>query len=93
MLNAIFALAARHLSHTSGYDHFAANRYHDMCLSSLIPLLQDGVGFSDENLFAATIILRVLEEMEGLDALALGQALKPDGPNKEPKLTLFALAQ
>ncbi|KAI7915514.1 hypothetical protein M0657_008450 [Pyricularia oryzae] len=64
LLNAIFALAARHLSHTSGYDHFAANRYHDMCLSSLIPLLQDGVGFSDENLFAATIILRVLEEME-----------------------------
>ncbi|TLD17667.1 uncharacterized protein PgNI_01502 [Pyricularia grisea] len=64
LLNAIFALAARHLSHTTGYDHFAANRYHDMCLNSLIPLLQHGVGFSDENLFAATIILRVLEEME-----------------------------
>ncbi|TLS30026.1 hypothetical protein PpBr36_03195, partial [Pyricularia pennisetigena] len=64
LLNAIFALAARHLSHTSGYDHFAANRYHDMCLNSLIPLLQHGVGFSDENLFAAIIILRVLEEME-----------------------------
>lgn len=64
LLNAIFALAARHLSHTRDYDHFAANRYHDLCLNSLIPLLQHGIGFSDENLFAATIILRVLEEME-----------------------------
>ncbi|KAI6264082.1 hypothetical protein MCOR34_011915 [Pyricularia oryzae] len=71
LLNAIFALAARHLSHTSGYDNFAANRYHDKCLNSFIPLFQHRAVFSDENLFAATVILQILEQMEvkniGLD--------------------------
>jgi hypothetical protein len=32
----------------------------------LIPMLDHAEMVSDENLFAATIILRVLEEMEGL---------------------------
>ncbi|KAI6543388.1 hypothetical protein MCOR05_003223, partial [Pyricularia oryzae] len=71
LLNAIFALAARHLSHISGYDNFAANRYHDKCLNSFIPLFQHRAVFSDENLFAATVIFQILEQMEvrniGLD--------------------------
>ncbi|KAH7316996.1 hypothetical protein B0I35DRAFT_479784 [Stachybotrys elegans] len=70
LLNAIFALSARHLAHTSRYDSLASNRYHEQCLNHLIPLLDHAVTISDENLFAATIILRVLEEM---DVPSLGQ--------------------
>ncbi|KAI0018662.1 hypothetical protein F4780DRAFT_508422 [Xylariomycetidae sp. FL0641] len=65
LLNAIFAIAARHLSHTSDFDPYASNRYHDECLKYLIPMLNHASAVSDENLFAATIILRMLEEMDG----------------------------
>jgi hypothetical protein len=43
----------------------ASNRYHEECLKYLIPMLDHAETMSDDNLFAATIILRVLEEMEG----------------------------
>lgn len=74
LLNAIFALAAKHLAHTTSYDPYASDRYHQECLSVLIPILshEQQHTLSDENLFAATIILRVWEEMEvkasGVDA-------------------------
>ncbi|KAI1806113.1 hypothetical protein F4811DRAFT_189714 [Daldinia bambusicola] len=64
LLNAIFAIAARHLSHTTDFDPLASNRYHDECLRYLIPMLNHASTVSDENLFAATIILRMLEEMD-----------------------------
>ncbi|KAI0120935.1 hypothetical protein BJ170DRAFT_688356 [Xylariales sp. AK1849] len=64
LLKAIFAIAARHLSLTSQYDPLASNRYHDECLGYLIPMLDHSAIVSDENLFAATIILRMLEEMD-----------------------------
>ncbi|KAI1136259.1 hypothetical protein F5Y05DRAFT_405520 [Hypoxylon sp. FL0543] len=64
LLNAIFAIAARHLSHTTNFDPLASNRYHDECLKYLIPMLNHASIVSDENLFAATIILRMLEEMD-----------------------------
>ncbi|OTB02769.1 hypothetical protein M426DRAFT_24377 [Hypoxylon sp. CI-4A] len=64
LLNAILAIAARHLSHTTGFDPLASNRYHDECLKYLIPMLNHASTVSDENLFAATIILRMLEEMD-----------------------------
>ncbi|KAI1770643.1 hypothetical protein F4818DRAFT_255674 [Hypoxylon cercidicola] len=64
LLNAIFAIAARHLSHTTGFDPLASNRYHDECLKYLIPMLNHASTVSDENMFAATIILRMLEEMD-----------------------------
>jgi hypothetical protein len=65
LLKAIFAISARHLSQTSNYDPLASNRYHDECLGYLIPMLDNSATVSDENLFAATIILRMLEEMDG----------------------------
>lgn len=65
LLNAIFAIAARHLSHTTDFDPLASNRYHDECLKYLIPMLDHTSTVSDENMFAATIILRMLEEMDG----------------------------
>lgn len=84
LLNAILALSAKHLAHTTtNYDPYASDRYHQACLAVLIPILaqQDehsphqqhhNAPLADENLFAATIILRVWEEMEvkasGVDA-------------------------
>lgn len=73
LLNAIFALSAKHLAHTTSYDPYASDRYHQECLNVLIPILgNEHQSLSDENLFAATIILRVWEEMEvkasGVDA-------------------------
>ncbi|KAH8167465.1 hypothetical protein CIB48_g781 [Xylaria polymorpha] len=65
LLNAILAIAARHLSHTTDFDPLASNRYHDECLKYLIPTMNHSSAVSDENLFAATIILRMLEEMDG----------------------------
>jgi hypothetical protein len=65
LLNAIFAIAARHLSHTTDFDPLASNRYHDECLKYLIPTMNHSSAIKDENLFAATIILRMLEEMDG----------------------------
>ncbi|KAK6836658.1 hypothetical protein PG987_007153 [Apiospora arundinis] len=67
LLKATFAIAARHLSRTSSYDPLASNRYHNECLTQLIPKIDDAAGgLSDENLFAATIILRMLEEMDAI---------------------------
>ncbi|KAI1331706.1 hypothetical protein F5Y16DRAFT_241696 [Xylariaceae sp. FL0255] len=65
LLNAIFAISSRHLSHTTDFDPLASNRYHDECLKQLIPKMNHTSSISDENLFAATIILRMLEEMDG----------------------------
>ncbi|KAI0802695.1 hypothetical protein GGR55DRAFT_411448 [Xylaria sp. FL0064] len=65
LLNAILAIAARHLSHTTDFDPLASNRYHDECLKQLIPMMNHSSAVADENLFAATIILRMLEEMDG----------------------------
>lgn len=70
LLNAILAIAARHLSWTSEFDPLASNRYHNECLKYLTPMLNHASTLSDENLFAATIILRMLEEMEGMKSLA-----------------------
>ncbi|KAH7030700.1 uncharacterized protein B0I36DRAFT_243895 [Microdochium trichocladiopsis] len=65
LLNSIFAIAARHLSHTTDFDPLISNMYLDECLKYLTPMLSDASSLSDENLFAATVILRMLEEMDG----------------------------
>jgi hypothetical protein len=64
LLNAIFALSARHLNLTDKYDPFASTRYHNECIASLKNMMADAVTFQNASLFAATIILRVLEELE-----------------------------
>lgn len=65
LLNAIYALSARHLSRIGEYDPLVSNRYHQECLKHLIPMLDDSAAaVLDENLFASTIILRHLEEIE-----------------------------
>lgn len=64
LLNAIYALSARHLSRIGEYDPLISNKYHQECLKHLIPMLDDSAAILDENLFASTIILRHLEEIE-----------------------------
>jgi hypothetical protein len=75
LLNAIFALSARHLNRVESYDSFASTRYHQECLKYIIPMLNDTAAVSDESLFAATIILRVLEEMDMPDTDSQGHLL------------------
>ncbi len=64
LLNAIFALSARHLSRVGDYDPLVGDRYHTECLKHLIPMLDDSTAVLDENLLASMIILRNLEEIE-----------------------------
>ncbi|KAF2198195.1 hypothetical protein GQ43DRAFT_443574 [Delitschia confertaspora ATCC 74209] len=63
LLNSILALSARHLSRTTNFDPFLADRYYEKCFRTLIPALNENVAINDEALLAATIILRLLEEM------------------------------
>ena len=64
LLNAIFALSARHLSRLGDYDPLISNRYQQECLKHLIPMLDDSAAILDENLLASTVILRHIEEIE-----------------------------
>ncbi|KAH8595534.1 hypothetical protein B0O99DRAFT_472793, partial [Bisporella sp. PMI_857] len=86
LLNAIFALSARHLSRTRIYDPLASNRYHQECLDVLIPMLRDNTTVLDETLFAATIILRVLEEIDMPDTASTGHltGIKHFVNNRDP---------
>ncbi|KAF2016400.1 hypothetical protein BU24DRAFT_433422 [Aaosphaeria arxii CBS 175.79] len=63
LMNAILALSARHLSRTCGFDAYVADAYYQRCFETLIPALNDTVAIRDESLLAATILLRLMEEM------------------------------
>jgi hypothetical protein len=65
LLNAIFACSARHLSRVGDLNPSIAEKYHQECLKHLIPMLSDGAALMDENLLAATVILRFFEEVQG----------------------------
>ena len=63
LMNAIFALSARQLSRTRNFDPYVADAYYQKCFETLIPALNDNFAIRDEPLLAATIILRLMEEM------------------------------
>jgi hypothetical protein len=63
LMNAILALSARQLSRTTDFDPYIADAYYQRCFDTLIPALNDNIAIKDESLLAATIILRLLEEM------------------------------
>ncbi|KAJ4289643.1 hypothetical protein N0V90_010972 [Kalmusia sp. IMI 367209] len=63
LMNAILALSARQLSRTSDFDPYVADAYYQRCFETLIPALNDSIAIRDEPLLAATIILRLMEEM------------------------------
>lgn len=66
LLKAIYSFSARHKTLTGSFDPVRSSEYYDECLTELRDVLAayDESG-ADENLFAATIILRVLEEIDG----------------------------
>ncbi|KAB2573806.1 hypothetical protein DBV05_g7520 [Lasiodiplodia theobromae] len=71
LANAIMALSSRILQWKEGYNPHVADRYYQKCLEALIPALSDEALVMDDTLLAATIFLRMLEEMDshisGLD--------------------------
>ncbi|KAI1008349.1 hypothetical protein LB504_001261 [Fusarium proliferatum] len=64
LLNAILALSSRHLSLNAQYDPYASDRYHQACLRHLTTISNDSSALNDDNLLAATILLRTLEELD-----------------------------
>ncbi|KAJ9637017.1 hypothetical protein H2204_004940 [Knufia peltigerae] len=64
LANAMLALAARHRSRTRHYDSYISDRYYHECLQALIPRLGDFAAIKDDELLAAVVILRLLEEMD-----------------------------
>lgn len=65
LFNAIMALSARHLSCTTRFDPYVSDHYYQACLETLIPALDDHGVTMDDDLLAATVILRLLEEFDG----------------------------
>lgn len=63
LMNAILALSARQLSRTTEFDPYLADAYYQRCFETLIPSLNDDMAIQEESLLAATVILRLLEEM------------------------------
>ncbi|KAK0376782.1 hypothetical protein CABS01_06249 [Colletotrichum abscissum] len=64
LLNAMFSASAKRLSRTIGVDGVIADRYHQICLRSLIPALSSSTAVVDDNLLAAVVILRFTEEVD-----------------------------
>ncbi|KAH8713744.1 hypothetical protein HC256_006869 [Beauveria bassiana] len=62
--NAIFALSSRHLSLRGQFDEYASTRYHQECLRQLSSVSHGSPDLLDDNLLAATILLRTLEELD-----------------------------
>jgi hypothetical protein len=65
LFNAIMAMSARHLSRTATFDPYVSDHYYQACLETLIPALNDHEVTTDDDLLAATVILRLLEEYDG----------------------------
>jgi hypothetical protein len=61
----MLALAARQQSRTAGTDSILADQYYQHCLQTLIPRLGESSAVQDDELLAAIVILRLLEEMDG----------------------------
>lgn len=64
LLNAMLAAAAKRLSRINDSDSSVAYGYYQECLRTLIPLLSSSGAAKDENLLAATLILRYMEETD-----------------------------
>ncbi|KAH9206655.1 hypothetical protein DL95DRAFT_486651, partial [Leptodontidium sp. 2 PMI_412] len=72
LLAAIFAVSSRHLSMIKrDFDSYIADYFYHRCLQNLIPELDKEGSSCNDNLLAATVILRLLEELNaplaGLD--------------------------
>ncbi|OIW32928.1 hypothetical protein CONLIGDRAFT_666340 [Coniochaeta ligniaria NRRL 30616] len=63
LLYAILSVSSLHLSRISNYDVSLAERYYEESVRLLIPMLTDPSNAEHANLLAATVILRVYEQM------------------------------
>ena len=66
LLNAIFAVSSRLLSLFGQFDQYAADRYHQECLRHLATISAHGADLDNDYLLAAAVLLRDLEEVEGI---------------------------
>jgi hypothetical protein len=66
LLNAIFAISAQNMSLVSNYDALEGPHYYHECISLMIPTISHIEEDCDENLLAATVLLRTYEEMDGI---------------------------
>jgi len=66
LLNAILVASAKHLSRIVSLDPMVAVKYHQKTIQYLIPAFHNISLPVNENLFAATVILRYLEELQGM---------------------------
>ncbi|KAI1359585.1 hypothetical protein F5Y08DRAFT_319211, partial [Xylaria arbuscula] len=64
LLNAILASSAKHASRMGMVDPLVADKYYQECLGTIIPILSAHNMVRDENLLAATVILRFIEEVD-----------------------------
>ncbi|KAE9373884.1 hypothetical protein N431DRAFT_374527 [Stipitochalara longipes BDJ] len=64
LLNAIFAVSSRHLSIAGQFDQYASDRYHQECLKHLATIPVESSDLDNDDLLAATILLRTLEELD-----------------------------
>lgn len=76
LLNAIFAVSAKHLSLKGEFDPLACDRYQRKCLQILIPALNHERSLPDSTLFAGTAILRLLDEMTGMSPISIKTKIK-----------------
>lgn len=65
LLDAALALSARCLSRTTDFDSYVSNRYYQRCLNALISTLGIADALKNQDLFAAVVLLRTLEEIDG----------------------------
>ncbi|KAI0097575.1 hypothetical protein GGR51DRAFT_540777 [Nemania sp. FL0031] len=65
LLNAILAASAKHSSRMGLIDPVVADKYYQASLTTIIPLLFSNAVAEDENLLAAIVILRFVEEVDG----------------------------
>ncbi|CAH0045283.1 unnamed protein product, partial [Clonostachys solani] len=64
LMNALLAISARHYKNVDGSSQYVSDGYYQKSLNTLVPMLNDSESLRDENLFAAIVLLRSLEERE-----------------------------
>ena len=66
MLKAALAISAQHLSAFGQFDPILSNKYYQTALESLISVVPSNDTTLNEDLLAATVILRLRAESEGI---------------------------
>jgi hypothetical protein len=66
LLYAILSVSSLYLSRISNCRASVAEQYYDESVRLMIPMLSNDSSAMDDNLLAATVILRVYEQMNGM---------------------------